>query len=413
MATTVPLVDTAGLAALRDGHEETLERLFRERYGSLTEAAASNLGEPARAARAVERAFLDLWDALGQLTTPEAAERFLDGALADAVAVQRRRAASLRRFEAFEDVHGHAAGTTPDVDASWDRVRAGLNPMGAAESVAVMRAQAKHHAAEHLAAVGRRRTPWFAVLGTVALGLAVIAGLFWIPARGRSPDRSAARALSSSNARDVVTQNGQRGSLRLGDGTNVSLGAGTMLTVPPGFAARLRAVKLVGSATFEPVAGERPFSVHAGDVIITATGTVFDVTAYPGERTVAVRVREGTVEIAAADARQAVRAGRSVLVTGNGEISAASRAAAEERFGWIDGEVVIAGRTLGEALPILQRWYGLTLTPQDKALLDRPVTMRASVDSMRAAIRELQQSAKVLVDYDGKRNRVWDGGHKP
>lgn len=411
MTATAPITEDAVLTALRNDDEEALERLFHERFATMLESATASLGEPARAARAVERAFLDLWDARVQLADPGAMERYLDSAFRDAVAVQRSRAASLRRFDAREAVHTHGPSAPPDVDASWTRIAAALNPGGAKETLDTMRAEARHHAAEHLAAIGRRRTRPFMILTVAALAVAAAALFLWFPRRGA--DRTIDRALASADARQVATQNGQRGSVKLGDGTTVSLGARSTLTIAGGFGTRLRAVGLAGTAIFEPaVNAEVPFVVAVGDILITARGTTFDVAASPEDRVVTVRVRAGSVELATDVETRTLAAGAAVRIADDGAIAEASTTALAEALGWVDGEIVIAGRTLGDALPVLRRWYGLTLTVDEKALLERPLTMRASVDSMRAAIREVQRGASVIVDYDGKKNRVWDAARR-
>lgn len=406
MPATAPITDTTVLSALRNGDEQALERLFHERFVPMLESATATLGEPARAARAVERAFLDLWDARAQFDAPERLEDFLHAAFQDAVAVQRGRAASLRRFESREAVVTRAATVAPEVEASWDRVTAALKPGGTTQTLASMRAESRHHTAEHLAAIGRRRTAPLAVVGVVLLALAAAAFLIWFPRGG--PAGSIDRALTAPSARQVTTENGQRGTVKLGDGTTVSLGARSALTIAEGFGTQLRAVRLVGTATFEPVVNqEMPFVVQVRDFLLTATGTTFDVAVPAGERTVTLRVRSGTVNVTTGQVSQTVVAGSAVVIA-DGSVAEASPTAVAEALGWVDGEIVIAGRTLGDALPILQRWYGLTLTVDQTSLLERPLTMRASVDSMRAAIRELQRGASVIVDYDGKKNLVWD-----
>jgi ferric-dicitrate binding protein FerR (iron transport regulator) len=102
-----------------------------------------------------------------------------------------------------------------------------------------------------------------------------------------------------------------------------------------------------------------------------------------------------------------------VLVDGNEEFSTPAATLVEESLGWIDGTIVFNDRPFREVLPALQRWYALTLTPESPALLDRRVTMRAGVDSMRAALRALQLAGQVIIDYDAKTNRVWDAAARP
>ena len=80
-------------------------------------------------------------------------------------------------------------------------------------------------------------------------------------------------------------------------------------------------------------------------------------------------------------------------------------------FPWADMLAVpltTIDQPLREVVPELRRWYDLLLTPENDAMLDRRVTFRAGLDSMRAAMRELQATGSVVIDYDGKRNPMRD-----
>jgi ferric-dicitrate binding protein FerR (iron transport regulator) len=235
----------------------------------------------------------------------------------------------------------------------------------------------------------------------------VVAALFWLPNLRRQD--LLARAFVSADARLINTKPGQRGSFKLGDGTTVTLGADTRLTVPPGFTEEVRAVRLEGTASFQvPGGSELPFRVVARDVIISTSSTLFDVSAWPGDRTVLVRVREGSLEVARDGRQSRLESGASVAVSPSGATSTPSAAELAQAFGWLDGEISVSDRPLRDVLPILRRWYDLVLTPVDSAMLDRRVTMRAGIDSMGAAIRALQKAGSVQVDYDGKKNRMHD-----
>jgi transmembrane sensor len=94
---------------------------------------------------------------------------------------------------------------------------------------------------------------------------------------------------------DFATRTGEHMQITLADGSRVTLGARSRLTV--GFTSGERAVWLQTGEAFFTVHKDsvRPFKVHALDGVITAVGTAFNVRATEAEVTVAVE--EGVVNI--------------------------------------------------------------------------------------------------------------------
>ena len=61
----------------------------------------------------------------------------------------------------------------------------------------------------------------------------------------------------------------------------------------------------------------------------------------------------------------------------------------------------------------MQRWYGLILFIDDQKLVDRPVTMSASLESQSDAIKALEKEEQVAFGYDkaGQNMHLHDAGH--
>ncbi len=411
MPTTAVSIDRQTFDAFHAGEESALERLFRDHYEALLGTAATELGDPGRGARAVEHAAVAAWEARQEIADPDALESFLERALQDAVAHEKARVASVHRFESFEKVHGgnHRTARAHPVDEAWERVFGALHPHRPSPEA---RQGAKHLAAQHMAQIGRRKSPMPAILGV--LGLALVAwGVFvWLPQQ--HGDGLMLRAFASPTARKVSTEDGQRGSLNLADASSVQLGSHSELTIPPAFTTQLRAVRLDGTASFAVApGGALPFVVRAGNVTITATGTAFDVSAFDDNRTVTVRVREGTVKVKVPKETRTVAAGEAVAVSSSGMMSTPSAAMLDDAFSWLNGQFVVTGRTLRETIPLLRRWYALNFKGDEGALLDRRVSFTAGIDSARAALVALQQSASVTVAYEGTRIVLHDAPKQP
>ncbi|MDR1671869.1 MAG: FecR family protein [Bacteroidales bacterium] len=86
--------------------------------------------------------------------------------------------------------------------------------------------------------------------------------------------------------------------LTLPDGSTVWLHGGTTLTYPDRFSDNLRQVELQGEAYFKVQADTlNPFVVETCQAQIRATGTEFNITAYPDDKTTTATLVKGVVDI--------------------------------------------------------------------------------------------------------------------
>jgi ferric-dicitrate binding protein FerR (iron transport regulator) len=224
--------------------------------------------------------------------------------------------------------------------------------------------------------LGERRKSWSRGPAIVAAGLLAIGTVL------------AARALLLDSARRpgtervVTVPRGEQGRLRLPDGSQVILAAGSTLRHPADFPRDSREVTLEGEAYFavEHDSG-RPFRVHAGDLVATDLGTEFLVRAYPEEAGARVVVRTGEVAVratrspAASREEQVIRPGQLGRLEPSG-VPRVERADTAAYFAWTRGTLVFDGTPLREALPQLSRWYNLEFHLADTSLGGIPLSGR-------------------------------------
>ncbi|HEU4564521.1 MAG TPA: FecR family protein, partial [Gemmatimonadaceae bacterium] len=302
-------IDRDVLTGFRGSDEHALEQIFRSEYAALTELAAAESGEPASAARIVEGAFVDAWNTRERLESPAALEDFLRREVHTRAVREKSRRAAAHRLSSFEGGAARAGQTGPaTVDEAWSHLEGVLHapPPDTRRSARLVAEVTRRDAAEHVAAIAKKRS-W------VVPAAAIVAAVIVLSVLGRWLDRASRvaqvdSALASPDVRVVSTQLGQRATATLLDGSEAQLAPDTKLTIPPGFAEKLRAVKLEGAASFTVAPGSQlPFIVRAKGVRITATGTAFDVSAFPDDQSVIVRVREGEVQVKVGEAARARR----------------------------------------------------------------------------------------------------------
>lgn len=387
------------LAALRAGDEHALETLFRDRYEALMEQAGAELANPALASVVVERAFLHAWDERTRFETATALDAYLHDAVHEGATRESQRRAALQHIAERSGAHHvhhehHAAAPAPraTVHQAWAHLAAALHA-GSGEvdaGTAERRAQAfRHEAAQHVSAVARRRTPWVTA-GIVVAGAIAVGGMMWALNR-TGAEVATTQALASPKARILTAAPGQRAMVTLLDGTRVTLGPDSKLTVPEDFPKEPRAVKLEGTASFADVpALDKLLEVRAGNASLTTNGHAFDVASYPGDSFVTVRVRDGRMMATTPEDSRQLESGSALRIANNGTMSEPSQQALDESLGWTDGHFVAAGRPLRQVLADLKRWYALDLKVRDPALLDRKVTMDAMLGAPRNAIGGLE-----------------------
>ncbi|MBN1927515.1 MAG: FecR domain-containing protein [Prolixibacteraceae bacterium] len=106
------------------------------------------------------------------------------------------------------------------------------------------------------------------------------------------PSKKAVRSV------EVYSPLGARTFIKLPDGSNVWLNAGTTLSYNENYGSDNRTLNLSGEAYFDVAEDkQRPFVVKTAELIVKALGTKFNVKAYPDEKAVAATLEEGIIDV--------------------------------------------------------------------------------------------------------------------
>lgn len=178
----------------------------------------------------------------------------------------------------------------------------------------------------------------------------------------------------------VSTAMGESRELHLSDGSRVTLGMQSSLSLDYQF--KLRRVQLeAGEASFKVAKDpDRPFVVQAGNVRVSAVGTEFEVRR--GARDVDVTVTEGAVDVVrdvtAAEPPVRMSAGRRISITpgGNDTPRAITEGQHVRPSEWTTRVIDFNGQTLEEAAAELNRYNQRTVVIADPALATRKIIGR-------------------------------------
>ena len=289
--------------------------------------------------------------------------------------------------------------TTRDTDLAWSRFQS---------RIAAPPATTHRHTRTPLHARPRLRIAAAILLTAGALAL-------W---QLRSPASSASRIGDPSDSRDMVAEsapNGTRRTITLGDGSQVTLNAGSTLRWPPTFGRGARDVYLNGEAFFSVTHDSTaPFRVHARGTIAHDLGTRFTVRAYPELANVEVAVTDGAVSLRhdrTASDSAILRAGQLGRLGQTGAPTVESNVPLDRWTAWTGGALILDGLTLADAIPQLERWYDVDITVADSALARRHITARfrdetlpQMLDALTLALgAHVQQSGRAVTLLPGSR----------
>lgn len=268
--------------------------------------------------------------------------------------------------------------------------------------------------------------------GLAASGLAtllVVGSLYVVKSEQIQPGLAA-------DAHEYVTAIGERNSFTLEDGTVVSLNTNTRLQVT--YSDTRRAINLIqGEATFDVAKNpEKPFVVYAGNGLVWAVGTAFNVRHDAG--LVDVIVTEGRVKVfsdtSATDSiapsldvasdisesptdksaendqpsQYAQKDQREALLSAGGalryrEVIESFKTMEQEEsqriLAWHDGSLVFKGETLEQAVAEISRYTDKELIISDDSLKDLRVGGHYKLDDIDALLASLGRGLGISVDF--------------
>jgi transmembrane sensor len=243
-----------------------------------------------------------------------------------------------------------------------------------------------------------RRPLWFAAAAAL---VAAVAGAMWLN--------------KGSETQVLATAVGQHRNVVLADGSIVSLNTNTIVETNLGHRAREIYLRK-GEAHFDVAPDRsRPFLVHAGDAVVQAIGTEFEVRVRADQH-VDVLVNEGRVEVRpdalapaprALDTRRvptavvtvrAVSAGQALsTATINYPVTPVSQEQLSSDLAWREGAVVFDSEPLSEAIAEIQRYTDARIVISDPGIASLPVGGRFKTDDLQGFLDGLQAALPITI----------------
>lgn len=398
------MADTAARTSpMTPAEELELTASYHTHYDALIAQAREALGGDLEhfSGKIAQQAMLATWMRRAEFPAPDGFKAALADALEGEAATQKRKHSALHQREGSAKRAPHVATLTADEAVAQLVATLHAAPVDHGEAVNAAHAARKHHAAEHVQKVGQARS-WKAPLAlVVVLGIAIIAGMKYMAAAGT--EIAVKRAIAAENARTLSAARGQRGNVDLADGTKARIGSDSKLTMPNAFGTTMRTAQVEGSVSFTVAAGQPlPFTIWAGNAVVTATGTRFTVRAFEEEKSVVVGVDEGSVSVHVKDEKEetAVPAGQAARITPDGKITMIDAAEKDFALAWVRDSLAFTDAPAGVVLSELSRWFGLSATMADSSLGTRAVTMRLSLESSGDAIAAFAKAANLSIGFD-------------
>jgi transmembrane sensor len=196
----------------------------------------------------------------------------------------------------------------------------------------------------------------------------------------------------------------------LPDGTIVWLNHSSSLRFPAVFQGCSRKVELLGEGYFEVTHNSKiPFIVKAGDVQVKATGTTFNVMAYPDDEKVETSLIEGQVELQRSDTRGNVvllakmKPKDFIVYQRNNSKITISTVDDDRYISWKSGKLVFNKEPMGEVVKKLSRWFNVDIQITDPKLLELTYTATFVNESLPQVMELIAMASPVSYSISNRK----------
>lgn len=201
------------------------------------------------------------------------------------------------------------------------------------------------------------------------------------------------------NELEVEASAGSRMNIELGDGTKVWLNHGSKLKYPYQFSGKDRKVFLTGEAYFEVAHNSKvPFIVGTSRLDVMATGTSFNVSAYPDDDAVETTLVEGKVilyERKNNSEKKALKPGESLKFDAKKNSYSLETGNTSKYTAWKDGLLVFKNDNVEDIAKKLERWYNIDVEITNQKIKEYPFTATFTDETLPQVLELLSLATPV------------------
>jgi ferric-dicitrate binding protein FerR (iron transport regulator) len=214
----------------------------------------------------------------------------------------------------------------------------------------------------------------------------------------------------------ITAARGSKTEMVLPDGSKLWMNAGSRIRYSNSYDKITRELFLEGEGYFEVARNNgKPFRVHAGELVIEATGTAFNVKAYPDENVIETTLVEGSVTISSDRNRENkislwpneqvnfYRTGTGNRDEGNFVIMKGIKP--DLNTSWINDQLIISNETLESIVVKLGRKYDMEFHFDDNSLKELRYTGVLNNETIEQILDILKISSPL--DYRIEKREIW------
>ncbi|SHN39691.1 FecR family protein [Chitinophaga sp. CF418] len=187
---------------------------------------------------------------------------------------------------------------------------------------------------------------------------------------------------------EIATAIGQRKTIQLADGSQLTLNAGSIVRIPKNMREERR-LNIIDGEVFFDVKGDPavPFIVESGPLTTTVLGTSFNVAAYKDINRMSIAVTDGKVSVLRTGSTAHVLVKDQALTYDRAKNIATIDAIDKSLLGWRQGTMVLNDASFGDMVVLMQKNFGLTLTTSQVKIRETRYTTELStnMDPVKAA----------------------------
>lgn len=296
-----------------------------------------------------------------------------------------------------------------DIDTEWGKLESEIGtPSGSSSSQKLPHERSEERRPRRLSSSTKVSAPSFSagVVLIMMVALTIATGVFLLEPIGLISGQG-------SVEREIITERGEKATLRLSDGTKVKLNSESQIQFPSSFRDKnKRSVRLSGEAYFNVKSDStKRFTVYTSRASIDVYGTAFNVQARSEEDEVQVAVEEGDVALRTKkegdypEKEVRLSSGEIGSVMGKSTLVKNSSDDIEAHIGWTNGLLVFDDTLLPEVVTRLGRWYGLNFIIQDNSIRSMRLTAKLKGGSPKEVLNVI--SASLGIRYKIEKNTVY------